>query len=145
MGKYEEAVKEREQAALLYGSAPELAAARAKAMLKVLRTRGLKGFGQENLKQDLKVLKASGSAFFPASTIAMDYALADEKDQAFEWLEKALQQREGQSITMLKCDPFFANLRGDPRFSDLLRRMGLPGSLRRARSPVGGYFCVRLV
>jgi TolB-like protein/DNA-binding winged helix-turn-helix (wHTH) protein/Flp pilus assembly protein TadD len=126
MGKYEEAVKEREQAALLYGAAPELAAARANALLKVLKTRGLKGFGQENLKQDLKALKASGGAYFPASTIATDYALADEKDQAFEWLEKALQQREGQSITLLKCDPFFANLRGDPRLSDLLRRMGLP-------------------
>ncbi len=126
MGKYEEAVKQREQAALLYGAAPELAAARANALLKVLRTRGLKGFGQENLKEDLKALKASGGAFFPASTIATDYALADEKDEAFEWLEKALQQREGQSITLLKCDPFFTNLRGDPRFSDLLRRMGLP-------------------
>jgi TolB-like protein/DNA-binding winged helix-turn-helix (wHTH) protein len=126
MGKYKEAVKEREQAALLYGAAPELAAARANVLLKVLKTRGLKGFGQENLKQDLKALRASDGAFFPASTIATDYALADEKDQAFEWLEKALQQREGQSITLLKCDPFFANLRGDPRFSDLLRRMGLP-------------------
>jgi len=126
MGRYEEAVKEREQAALLYGAAPELAAARANALLKVLKTRGLKGYGHENLKQDLKELKASGGAYFPASTIATDYALAGEKDKAFEWLEKAYEQREGQSITMLKCDPFFANLRGDPRFSDLLRRMGLP-------------------
>ncbi|MFZ0807405.1 MAG: winged helix-turn-helix domain-containing protein [Candidatus Sulfotelmatobacter sp.] len=126
MGKYEEAVKEREQAELLFGAAPELAAARANALLKVLKTRGLKGFGQENLKQDLKALKASGGAFFPASVIATDYALADEKDEAFEWLDKAFRQREGQSLTMLKCDPFFKNLRGDPRFSDLLRRMGLP-------------------
>ncbi len=126
MGRYEEAVEESEKAALLYGSAPEQAAAHATALLKTLKAGGLKGFGQENLKRDLKAMKESGGRYFPASAIAADYALAGEKDKAFEWLGKAYEEREGQSITLLKCDPFFKSLRGDPRFSDLLRRLGLP-------------------
>jgi len=126
MGKYEEAVKENEQAALLYGSAPERAGARATALLRILRTGGLKGFGRERLKRDMKAMKESGGRYFAASEIATDYALIGEKDRAFEWLDKAYEQREGQSITLVKRDPLFANLRGDPRLSGLLRRMGLP-------------------
>ena len=48
------------------------------------------------------------------------------KDNAFAWLDDAYAERDGEEITLLKCDPAFKNLRGDPRFGDLLRRMGLP-------------------
>jgi hypothetical protein len=51
---------------------------------------------------------------------------AGDKDSAFKWLDKAYQERDGESITLLKCDPGFKDLRGDPRFANLLRRMGLP-------------------
>jgi hypothetical protein len=61
-----------------------------------------------------------------ASTIAAAYAMAGDKDNAFEWLNRAYEQREGKSITLLKCDPYFKNLHGDPRFSALLRRLGIP-------------------
>jgi tetratricopeptide (TPR) repeat protein len=53
------------------------------------------------------------------------YSLLDEKDQAFEWLEKAYRERSSK-LTDLKLDPDFDNLRSDPRFTALVRKIGLP-------------------
>ena len=58
--------------------------------------------------------------------VASLYALAGDKDSAFKWLDKAYVERDGEDITLLKVDPAFKNLRSDPRFAALLRRMGLP-------------------
>jgi TolB-like protein/DNA-binding winged helix-turn-helix (wHTH) protein len=126
MGRYEEAIKENQKAELLSGATPEEAAEEAAARLKAFKSGGEKGFWQENLERDLKAMKQSGARYFSASGIAIDYASAGEKDKAFEWLEKAYEQREGQAITLLKCEPSFKSLHGDPRFADLLRRLGLP-------------------
>ena len=61
-----------------------------------------------------------------ASEIASLYALSGEKDKAFEWLNKAYDERDGMDIALLKCDPAYKNMHGDPRFAAMLRRMGLP-------------------
>jgi serine/threonine protein kinase/tetratricopeptide (TPR) repeat protein len=47
-----------------------------------------------------------------------------EHGQAFEWLEKAYDER-AQMLSELKAEPAFDPLRTDPRFDDLLRRIGL--------------------
>ena len=52
------------------------------------------------------------------------YAGLGDKDQAFAWLEKDFQQRSGQLPT-IAWRLHFDGLRSDPRFVDLLRRMGL--------------------
>jgi DNA-binding winged helix-turn-helix (wHTH) protein/TolB-like protein/Flp pilus assembly protein TadD len=57
--------------------------------------------------------------------IAIIYAGLGERDQAFRWLEKAFADREGR-MTILKAAPEFDGLHSDPRFTDLLRRIGLP-------------------
>lgn len=57
--------------------------------------------------------------------IAGRYAVLGEKDHAFAWLEKAYAENSG-FLAYLKCDPFFDSLRSDPRYADLLKRMGLP-------------------
>jgi len=57
--------------------------------------------------------------------LAQVYGAIADKDTAFEWLEKAYQRRAYWLIT-LKSDEGFNPLRSDPRFKDLLRRMGLP-------------------
>ncbi len=56
--------------------------------------------------------------------IAELYARLGEKDKAFEWLEKAYQERA--RLVYLKVAPGFEGLRSDSRYADLVRRVGLP-------------------
>jgi tetratricopeptide (TPR) repeat protein len=57
-----------------------------------------------------------------APEIAMVYVGLDEKDQAMAWLEKAYAERLNPGVLIRPC---FDPLRSDPRFQDLLRRVGL--------------------
>jgi len=56
--------------------------------------------------------------------IALIYAGLGEKDQAFDWLEKAYGEHSTKLIH-IKMDPRFDILRSMPQFDDLLRRIGL--------------------
>jgi tetratricopeptide (TPR) repeat protein len=58
-------------------------------------------------------------------SVARYYGLAGDVDAAFVWLERALERRTPQILHM-PMDPRFELLRADPRFNDLLRRIGLP-------------------
>jgi TolB-like protein/DNA-binding winged helix-turn-helix (wHTH) protein/Tfp pilus assembly protein PilF len=69
---------------------------------------------------DLK--NRSPQAFSNAPEIAMVYVGLDQKDQAMAWLEKAYAERFSPWVLMRPC---FNPLRSDPRFQDLLHRMGL--------------------
>lgn len=62
--------------------------------------------------------------YVPPYYLAVVAAQLDDKDQAFDLLEKAYQERSGW-IPWLKLDPLSDPLRQDVRFSDLLRRVGL--------------------
>jgi len=53
------------------------------------------------------------------------YAALGNKDQAFQWLENAY-QRHGDWMVLLNTDPTFDDLRPEPRYQDLLRRMNFP-------------------
>ena len=57
-------------------------------------------------------------------TIATIYAGLGEKDQAFKWLEKAVEDRDIWLMN-LKVAPVLTSLRSDPRFERLLQRIGL--------------------
>jgi serine/threonine protein kinase len=61
----------------------------------------------------------------PPGFIAGNYAQLGQKDQAFSWLEKAYADKSLDTL-LLTVDPMFDSLRSDPRYADLLRRMGLP-------------------
>jgi serine/threonine-protein kinase len=63
--------------------------------------------------------------YVPAYAFALLYAGLGEKDQAFQWLERGYQDR-AFDMPYLKVDPLIDSLRSDPRFEDLLRRVGLP-------------------
>jgi TolB-like protein/DNA-binding winged helix-turn-helix (wHTH) protein/Flp pilus assembly protein TadD len=56
---------------------------------------------------------------------AADYAELGLKDKAFVWLDKAIEVRN-MNMEFIKVDERFVPLRSDPRFGDLLRRIGLP-------------------
>ena len=57
--------------------------------------------------------------------LAAIYAGLGEKEEAFRWLEKGYEQHSS-SMPYLTVDPYWYGLRSDPRYADLLRRIGLP-------------------
>jgi eukaryotic-like serine/threonine-protein kinase len=77
----------------------------------------------ENMIRQLKQ-KVSQSAA-DSYVLAPIYAGLGDRDQAFAWLEKAYAERSFWLI-FLNVDPNLDSLRSDPRFADLVRRVGLP-------------------
>ena len=67
----------------------------------------------------------SKQEYVSAYSFAVIYLGLGEKDQAFAWLEKAYEERSFL-LPYLKVDPIWDPLRSDPRFADLVRRIGLP-------------------
>jgi TolB-like protein/Tfp pilus assembly protein PilF len=57
--------------------------------------------------------------------VAVVYAALGENDKAFEWLEKDF-QNHNLSLLEMRMEVPFVPLRSDPRFADLLKRMGMP-------------------
>jgi hypothetical protein len=56
---------------------------------------------------------------------AVIYGALGEKDEAFRFLEQALEERDPK-LAMAKVDPRLDPLRDDPRFEDFVRRMDFP-------------------
>ncbi len=83
---------------------------------------GWKGYLQKNLELEKEKFKQGK---VQAGSIAMQYALLGENEEAFKWLERSYENRE-DTMAWLKVDPAWSNLRSDPRFIDLVRRVGLP-------------------
>jgi len=78
----------------------------------------------EKILRDLE--QKSKSAYVSPYTMATVYAGLGEKDKAFEFLERAYQERSLDISWHLKADLRIDNLRSDPRFQDLVRRVGYP-------------------
>jgi len=57
--------------------------------------------------------------------IAVIYVNLAEQDQAFQWLEKAFEERDPY-LTYLRVEPALDPLRSDTRFRDLVNRMDVP-------------------
>jgi TolB-like protein/DNA-binding winged helix-turn-helix (wHTH) protein/Flp pilus assembly protein TadD len=60
-----------------------------------------------------------------ADQIAQVYAYRGQSDKSFEWLERAYEQRD-PGLPEIKSNPLFKNLRNDPRYTELLKKMRLP-------------------
>jgi Kae1-associated kinase Bud32 len=78
----------------------------------------------EALKKIEELKKISREKYVSPYYFALAYAALGENDMAFQWLEKAYEAREGR-MTLIKADPLLNDLRSDPRFTDLLKRIGL--------------------
>ena len=73
----------------------------------------------------LERIEAEGRGYGAPFGIIWAYAGLGDKEQAFAWLEKAYEERRDR-IVWLNVDPLLEPLRSDPRFQDLVRRVGLP-------------------
>jgi len=74
----------------------------------------------------IEVLKSeSQKEYVSPNEFARYYGLMGDRDQAFAWLEKGYAERSGR-MEYLKVEDFLEPLRSDPRYIDLLKRMGLP-------------------
>lgn len=116
-GKYEEAIAEAQKARGLLGDNPDgiahigyayAVAGKRRAATKILN----------------QLLELSNQRYVPPYLMAYIYAGLKLKDKAFEWLEKAYEERS-YVLVGLKALPIFDDLREDQRFGNLLRRVGL--------------------
>jgi TolB-like protein/Tfp pilus assembly protein PilF len=83
------------------------------------------GRRDEALKTITQLTEIARQRYVSAYSVAIIYAALGEKDQALNWLEKGYEER-ATKMTFLKIEPFLDNLRSDPRFAALVRRVGLP-------------------
>jgi TolB-like protein/DNA-binding winged helix-turn-helix (wHTH) protein/Flp pilus assembly protein TadD len=114
--KYDEAVAELQKAVQLSGGSPTCIANLARAYVASgKRSEAVK------LLRDLK--KRSSPSYSHGSEIAVVYASLGDTDQAMNWLEKGYEERFNPGVLLR---PGFDPLRSDPRFEDLVRRVGLP-------------------
>ncbi len=125
LGRYPESIEEFQKGEILSGTPPEQAAEHAAALRKAARNGRPGDYWRGYLQLSLESLGRPDHAWFGATVVAEAYAQLGNKDKAFEWLEKAYQDREGIPLSALNCDPGFKALHGDPRFADLLRRLHL--------------------
>lgn len=82
--------------------------------------------GQDEARKILAQLEqAQQQGLVPSGSIGIMYGALGESDKAFMWLDRAYDERDPQ-LTYLKAGRRFEPLRKDPRFGQLVRRVGLP-------------------
>ena len=114
-GMYAESVAEHLEEFRLKGEAPETIGE----LRKAFESGGIKGFWRQRLAQ----LKARPGYLEPFVLVNIYLSLGDN-DQVFAWLEKAYRDRNPNMVS-LKSAPRHDVLRSDPRYDDLMRRVGL--------------------
>jgi len=85
------------------------------------------GQREEALKlvSELKRIEADERVYVPPFGLIWAYAGLGDKEQAFAILERSFEERRDRMV-WLNVDPLLDPLRSDPRFTDLVRRIGLP-------------------
>jgi TolB-like protein/DNA-binding winged helix-turn-helix (wHTH) protein/Tfp pilus assembly protein PilF len=112
---HDEAVTELQKAVQLSGGSPTCIASLARAYA----ASGKRGEAI-NLLSELK--SRSNPNYSDASEIAVIYAVLGDSDQAMNWLQRGYEERFNPSALLR---PGFDPLRSDPRFQELMRRIGL--------------------
>ncbi len=91
------------------------------------RAYGLMGKREETRRLIRQLTELSKKRYVSPYDFALAYTGLDDRSRALAWLEKAYEERAGL-LVYINVDPVFDGLRSDPRFADLLRRIGLPPS-----------------
>lgn len=118
-GMYEKAIAEYQRVMQLSAGV-----ATVEATMKAIIGRAYAGWGKTRETIKLIAGLTTGGDVTPF-LMAEVYSSLGEKDQAFECLNKAYEQRDVQLVS-LKVTPTLDSLRADARFADLVRRVGLP-------------------
>jgi TolB-like protein/Flp pilus assembly protein TadD len=116
-GEGDAAIREHKKAVELSGGSPEHTA-------YLGWTYGLLGQKEEAGKILREFLSMSKLRYVPSYLIGALYLSIGEEDQAFAWFNEAIENHE-QAMLYLKFDPTLNPIRKDPRFSELLKKMGL--------------------
>jgi TolB-like protein/DNA-binding winged helix-turn-helix (wHTH) protein/Tfp pilus assembly protein PilF len=117
-GMYRDAIAAYQKARDLSGGAPD-------ALTGLGYTYGVWGKRAEALKTLGELKALSNSRYVSPYDIALVYVGLGENDLAFDWLQKAVADRS-IPLTGLKAAKELASLRSDPRYRELLNRIGLP-------------------
>jgi TolB-like protein/DNA-binding winged helix-turn-helix (wHTH) protein/Tfp pilus assembly protein PilF len=118
LGRYDEAIVEHLETDTLDGIDPSAVAGFKRAYV----SSGIEGYRRKRLEWE-KQRATSGKANY--HLIALLSAQLGDRDAAFQWLERAYQERF-LMMPNIKVAPGLRSLHGDPRFADLVRRVGLP-------------------
>jgi len=118
LGRYEEAIAEGEKSVMLSGGSPLMRAALA-------QTLAIAGQREKAMQILDDLTKLAQQRYVASYFLAGIYAGLGEDERAFEHLEKSYEEHSHWLI-YLHIDPGMDALRSDPRFQDLLRRIGLP-------------------
>ena len=116
-GEFDEAIAESRRAVALSGGSALTVAGLGYAYAAA----GRKGEAREVLRD---LTGRSGRRYVSPYLIATIHAGLGENDRALTWLERAYEERD-YLLVMLRIDPRLDGLRADPRFTDLVRRVGL--------------------
>ena len=91
--------------------------------IAALRAAYARGGAEAFWRADIERMRDGYGQINPCA-VAGIYCYLGDRDHAMEWLEKAY-AKHYQSVLYIKADPDYAILHGDPRFEDLLRRIGI--------------------
>src|SRR6266542_3579356 len=116
-GRYNEALIEYNKALEIAGDTPQIRA-------HIAHVMAVSGKKSNALGALAALLARAKRQYVPPYDIALVYVGLDQRDKAFEWLEKAYNDHSTEMI-YFKVDPVLSGLRTDPRYQDLLRRMRL--------------------
>ncbi len=112
----------RDEAITELQKAVQLSAGSPTCMANLARAYAASGKKSEAAKLLTDLKKRSSPGYSHASEIAVIYAALGEKNQAMSWLEKGFEERFNPGVLLR---PGFDSLRSDPRFQELVRRIGL--------------------
>jgi TolB-like protein/Tfp pilus assembly protein PilF len=116
-GRYTEAVKEAQSASRLDDS-PLI-------LVFLAQVHALARNRPEAIRVLQDIEQLAKKRYVCSYEVATAYVFLREKDQAFRWFDKALEERS-DCMVALAVDPRLDSLRSDSRFQDLQRRVGLP-------------------
>jgi eukaryotic-like serine/threonine-protein kinase len=117
---YDDAIDEIRKAIAASGGNPDMIAALGHALAASGRRDEARGIADQ-----LIVLR--NRRYVSAYSVAAVYSGLAEKDRAFEWLQKALEERSW-SLAFVAVDPDMDPLRSDPRLAELIQKLGLAPS-----------------